>query len=158
MLPRRDHIEADQTGGNGQAMDQKISLLGTVPLFAGLDRKDLEEIGRLCDEVDLPAERVIARQGSSADAFYIILDGTVAIERDGALLRDMGPGEFFGELAMVAKVPRTATATSKTPTRLLVLGHAQFNGLMAEFPAIRICVLQALADRISTLQPNASTH
>jgi CRP-like cAMP-binding protein len=137
-------------------MDQKLSLLATVPLFKGLDRKELEAIGRLCDEVELPPGRVIAAQGDSADAFYVILDGTVRIERDGEILRDMRAGDFLGELAMLAKIPRTATATCLTACRLLVLGHREFNGLLAEYPSIQGAVLHALAERISTLQPDPS--
>lgn len=139
-------------------MDQKLALLGTVPLFSGLGHKDLEAIGRLCDEVDLPAGRVIARQGESADAFYIVIEGTIAIERDGTHLRDMGAGDFLGELAMLAKIPRTATATCTTACRLLVLGHREFNGLIADYPTIQACVLQALAERIASLQTDTTTH
>jgi CRP-like cAMP-binding protein len=137
-------------------MDQKLTVLATVPLFRGLDRKDLEAIGRLCDEVDLPAGREIARQGESADGFYVILEGTVRIERDGQVLGDLGAGQFLGELAMLAKIPRTATATCQTPCRLLVLGHREFNGLLADYPTIQGAVLHALAERINTLQPDLS--
>jgi voltage-gated potassium channel len=135
-------------------MDQKLALLATVPLLAGLGRKDLEAVGALCDEVDVPAGRVIARQGSTADAFYVIVDGTVAIERDGAHLRDLRSGEFFGELALLGDVPRTATATCTTACRLLVIGHREFHALLADYPAISVAVLNAVAHRIAVLEPD----
>ena len=133
-------------------MDQKLELLSKVPLLAGLDRRGLEEVGRLADEVDLPAGRIAARQGASADEFFVIIDGTVTIDHDGEHLGDLGPGDFFGELALLGKVPRTATATCATPCRLLVLGHREFHTLLGEFPTIRGAVLEAVAKRIARLE------
>ena len=134
-------------------MDQKLSLLATVPLLAGLGRKELEAVGALCDEVDLPAGRVISRQGSTADAFYVIVDGTVTIDRDGAHLRDLRAGDFFGELALLGDIPRTATATSASACRLLVIGHREFHALMADYPSIQGSILTAVAQRIAALEP-----
>ncbi len=135
-------------------MDEKLQLLSKVPLLAGLDRKDLEQVGRLADEVDLPEGRVVARQGTSGEEFFVIIEGTVRIERDGEHLRDEGPGDFFGELAMLGKVPRTATATCVTPCRLLVVGHREFNSLLSNYPSIQGAVLHAVAQRIAKLEPN----
>lgn len=134
-------------------MDQKLSLLANVPLLAGLDRKSLEQVARLADEVDLPAGRVVAQQGSSADEFFVIIDGTVSVERDGQHLRDMGPGDFFGELAMLGKIPRTATVTCTSPCRLLVVGHREFNSLLASYPTVQGAVLHAVAQRIAAHEP-----
>lgn len=134
-------------------MDQKLALIAKVPLLAGLDRKQLEKVGRLADEVDLAAGKVVARQGASADEFFIIVDGTVRIERDGQHLRDLGPGDFFGELAMLGKMPRTATATCITACRLLVVGHREFNALLADFPGIQGAVLHAVAQRLAAHEP-----
>jgi CRP/FNR family transcriptional regulator, cyclic AMP receptor protein len=136
-------------------MDQKLTMLAAIPLFSGLGQKDLVELGRITDEVDLPAERVIARQGDTADAFYVLIDGTVRVERDGIEIAQLGPGDFFGEIAMVARIPRTATGTTATPCRLLVMSHGQFNGLLREFPTIQTEVMRALAERVARLQPEA---
>lgn len=138
-------------------MDAKLALLSRVPLLAGLDRKDLLEVSRLADEVDLPEGRVVARQGASGDEFFVIIEGTVRIDRDGQHLRDVGAGEFFGELALLGKVPRTATATCATACRLLVVGHREFNALMAGFPSIQGALLQAVAQRIAVNEPD-HTH
>lgn len=133
-------------------MDQKLELLSKVPLLAGLDRQSLEEVGRLADEVDLPAGRVAARQGASGDEFFVIIDGTVTIDRDGQHVRDLGPGDFFGELSLLGKVPRTATATCATPCRLLVVGHREFHTLLVDFPTIQGAVLEAVALRVARLE------
>ena len=137
-----------------RAMDEKLELLAKVPLLAGLDRKDLEKVGRICDEVDLPAGRVVAKQGSYGSEFFVILSGTVRIERDGEHLRDLADGEFFGELAMLANVARTATATCVTDCRFLVLGGREFNSLLAQFPTIQHAVLHAVAQRVLILEPD----
>ena len=134
-------------------MDQKLDMLAKVPLFARLDRRDLEQVGRECDEVDLPAGRVIAKQGAWAEEFFIIVDGTVDVTRDGEHLRDLGPGDFFGELALLGKIPRTATVTATSPIRALVLGHREFNSLLSSHPSIQNAVLHALAVRVGTLEP-----
>jgi CRP-like cAMP-binding protein len=134
-------------------MDQKLELLAKVPLLAGLDRKGLEQVGRLADEVDLAPGKVVTRQGEFAEEFFVIIDGTVSVERDGSHLRDLGPGDFFGELAMLGKVPRTATVTVLEPARLLVVGQREFSGLLATFPSIQGAVLHAVATRIASLEP-----
>jgi CRP-like cAMP-binding protein len=136
-------------------MDQKLTMLAAIPLFSGLGQKDLVELGRITDEVDLPEGRVLARQGDTADAFYVLIEGTVRIEKDGAVLSEVGPGDFFGEIAMVARIPRTATGITATPCRLLVMSHGQFNSLLREFPSIQTEVMRALAERVARLQPDA---
>ena len=135
-------------------MDQKLSMLAKVPLLAGLERKDLELVARLADEVDVPAGRRLVTQGDLADAFYLILEGTVAIDRDGARISDLGPGDFFGELAMLSQIPRMASATATTPCRLLVVGHREFNSLLADFPSVQGAILHAVAQRVASLEPN----
>jgi CRP/FNR family cyclic AMP-dependent transcriptional regulator len=137
-------------------MDQKLEMLAKVPLLAHLQKRDLEQVGRVCDEVDLPAGRVVTKQGATAEEFFVIVDGAVTVERDGKHLRDMGPGDFFGELALLGKIPRTATVTCTVPSRFLVLGHREFNGLVASYPSIQTAVLHALATRIHDLEPEAA--
>ncbi|MGZ9159723.1 MAG: cyclic nucleotide-binding domain-containing protein [Candidatus Limnocylindrales bacterium] len=138
-------------------MDQKLAMLAKVPLLAGLSDKELEAVGRLADEVDLPAGKVVARQGDIAEEFFIILDGTVSVERNGDHLRDMRPGNFFGELAMLAKVPRTATVTTTTAARLLVIGHREFTSLLTTMPSVQARVMHAVAHLVATLEPDRTT-
>ena len=132
-------------------MDEKLTLLSRVPLLAGLERKELEEVGRLADEVELPEGRVVAREGASGEEFFVIIEGSVRIERAGVRLADLGPGDFFGELAMLGKIPRTATATCSTACRFLVVGHREFNSLLASYPSIQNAVLHAVAERLARL-------
>lgn len=135
--------------------DQKLALLRQVPLFAGLNSHQIERVGALCDEVDVEAGRVLTREGERGQEFFIIVDGQVQVERNGQLLRTLGPGDFFGEIALIEEGPRTATLTTIGPTRLLVLNRREFHSLLSEFAEIQIKVLQALARRVRELAPEA---
>lgn len=137
--------------------DEKLELLKTVPLFASCGPREIERLGMLTEEVDLPAGRVLFNQGDSAQELFIVVSGEVRVERNGSVLAVRGPGEFFGEIALVAEGERTATATCLTPCRLLVLGHRDFHSLMDEFPDLKIRVLETLAKRVRTLD-TTSVH
>ncbi|HEY3165266.1 MAG TPA: cyclic nucleotide-binding domain-containing protein [Candidatus Limnocylindrales bacterium] len=135
--------------------DQKLELLKRVPLLEGLGRKEIEEVGRLVEEIDVPAGQALMREGETGREFYVLVDGTVAIDRGGARIRTLEAGDFFGEIALLAEGPRTATATTESPATVLVLGHREFHSLMDQFPAIRTCVLEAVARRIRVLDPES---
>jgi CRP-like cAMP-binding protein len=134
--------------------DEKLELLKRTPLLAGLGRKDLEEVGRLADEVDLKADHVLMREGDLGREFFVIVEGLVRIDKGGRVIRTMGPGEFVGDIALVTERPRTATATTETPCRLLVLGHREFHQLMDQYPSIRLSVLESMAMRLRDLEPD----
>ena len=134
-------------------MNQKSTLLSSVPLFEGCGSKDLREIGKLADEVAVPAGKVLAKEGAGAHEFFVILDGSIEITRGGKRVRTLGPGDFFGELAMLGKVPRTATATAAEPSRLMVLGHREFLTLLANHPGIQRQVLRNVAARVANAEP-----
>jgi CRP/FNR family transcriptional regulator, cyclic AMP receptor protein len=133
-------------------MDQKLQLLKQTPLLAGLSQHDLEEVGRLADEVDAKASKVLFRAGDPGNEFFVITDGAVRIERDGKVIARLGPGDFFGDIALVVERPRTATATVETDSRLLVVAHREFHSLMDRFPSIRISVLESIAIRLAELE------
>jgi CRP-like cAMP-binding protein len=135
-------------------MDQKLELLKRTPLLAGLNQRDLEEVGRLADEVDVPAGRVLIKEGDPGQEFYVLVDGTVRIERGGKAIRTLGPGDFFGDIALVVERPRIASAIVETDGRLLVVGHREFHSLMDRFPSIRISVLESIAHRLADLEPD----
>jgi len=137
------------------ARDEKLDLLHTIPLFARFDRKHLERLGMLTEEVDVPAGKVLIRQGELGDDLMIIVSGAVSVERDGTEVNRLGVGEFFGEIAVIDRGPRTATVTSETPCRLLVVNHRDFHALMEEFPEVAAQVLATLAHRLRRLDPNA---
>ena len=133
--------------------DGKLELLRRVPLLQGLGRREIEEVGQLVEEVDVREGKVLTRQGESGEEFFVIVDGSVAIERDGTRIRTLGPGDFFGEIALVDGGPRTATATAETASKVLVLAHREFHSLLGRHPKIQTVVLQSLAQRVRNVDP-----
>ena len=133
-------------------MDQKLALLKQLPLFANFNDHDLVALGRTSDEIDVPAGKVLASQGHYGAEFYVIVDGTVKVERDGQHLRDLGPGESFGELALIANIARTATVTCITPCRLIMLGAREFDALRRDHPDIEANILRTMAERLARLE------
>lgn len=136
------------------ARDEKLDLLQRIPLFSGLDRRRMERLGMLADEVDVPAGKVLMRQGESGSDMMVVVRGSVAVERDGNRLNTLGPGDFFGEIALVDGGPRTATITAEEPTTLLVITHRDFHSMMDEFPEVAAQVMNALANRVRHLEPD----
>jgi CRP-like cAMP-binding protein len=137
------------------ARDEKLDLLHRIPLFAGFDRKHLERLSMLTEEVDVPAGKVLIRQGELGDDLMMIYSGTVAVDRDGERVNRLGPGDFFGEIALLERGPRTATVTAESPCRLLVINHRDFHAVMEEFPDIAARVLLSLAHRLRSLDASA---
>lgn len=137
------------------ARDEKLDLLHGVPLFGGLDRHQLERLGMLTEEVDVPAGKVLIRQGEHGDDLMLIVSGGVGVDRNGRTINHLGAGDFFGEIAVIAGGPRTATVTTEEPTRLLVVNHRDFHALMEEFPDVAVQVLMTLAHRIRALESDA---
>ena len=136
------------------ARDEKLDLLHAIPLFSAFRRKDLERLGSLADEVDVAAERCLMAQGDRGSEMFVVVSGQLRVERDGQRLNTLGPGDFFGEIALLDGGPRTATVTADEPSRLLVLTHREFHSMMDEFPEVAADVLNALAHRIRRLEPD----
>jgi CRP-like cAMP-binding protein len=135
-------------------MGQELERRQRTPLLADLSKRDLEEVGRLADEVDVRAGRVLLKEGDPGREFFVIIDGQIEITKEGRHLRTMGAGEFLGDIALVVERPRTATATAVTDSRLLVVGHREFHSLMEQFPSIRVSVLESIALRLRDLTPD----
>ena len=126
----------------------KIDLLRNVPLFAGCSKADLQRIAEIADELDLTDGATLIREGERGREFLVIVDGTVKVSRKGRKLRDLGAGDFIGEIALVADVPRTATVTATSPVRLLVVTDRAFRGLLEKTPSVATKVLQSLGERL----------
>jgi CRP/FNR family cyclic AMP-dependent transcriptional regulator len=125
----------------------KIELLKGVPLFADCSKRQLAEIASLADELDLPAERDLTRQGESGSEFVVMVEGEADVLRDGNLIAGLGPGDFVGEIALVTGEPRNATVRTRGSARVLVLSAHAFRKLMDDVPAIQTRVLMAVAAR-----------
>jgi CRP-like cAMP-binding protein len=129
------------------SMDQKTAIVAGVPIFAKLEPRSLEAVATLAKVVAVPAETVLLREGEPAEHFYVIVDGTVRVERLGRFVRSMSAGGFLGEVALVEGTERTATATCATDCELLEFGSFEFGRVMATFPDVRARVDAAVARR-----------
>jgi CRP-like cAMP-binding protein len=128
--------------------DAKIDLLKNVPLFAGCSKSELQRIASLADELDLGEGATLIREGERGREFIVVADGTVRVTKKGKTVRELGAGDFIGEIALVADVPRTATVTATSPVRLLVVTDRAFRGLLEQMPSIAKKVLQSLGERL----------
>jgi len=126
----------------------KVDLIRQVPLFERCSKRELEQIASLADEIDMPPDRELAHEGASGREFVILVDGTAQVTRNGDVINTLGPGDFIGEISLVTGNPRTATVTTRTPARLLVMSAPAFRSLMDHAPAIQAKVLDAVAARL----------
>jgi CRP/FNR family transcriptional regulator, cyclic AMP receptor protein len=129
----------------------KVELLAASSLFAGLNKRQLAALNRHLDEVRIPAGRTIINQGSVGYEACVVLDGTVAIQRDGALLETAGAGVVFGEMAMIDKGIRTASVVAITDVVLAVLGPRNFDLAIEEIPGLAKVLLQNMSRRLRTM-------
>jgi CRP/FNR family transcriptional regulator, cyclic AMP receptor protein len=126
----------------------KVELIARVPLFAGLAKRELGQVASIADEIDLPADKVLIREGERGREFFVLLEGEAEVTRKGKKLATRRAGEFFGEVALVSNLPRIATVKTSKPVRVLVIRDVDFRALLQRTPAIAVKVLQAVADRL----------
>jgi CRP/FNR family transcriptional regulator, cyclic AMP receptor protein len=131
---------------------RKSDLLAKVPLFVGLSKKELAEVASIADELDVPPGRELIREGERGREFFVLVDGSAVVTRRGRKVNEVGPGSWLGEIALVAHVPRTATVTTTSPVRLLVVTEQAFAGLMTRIPGIAVKVLQSVGERLAEFQ------
>jgi CRP-like cAMP-binding protein len=131
--------------------DSKIAALKRSPLFEGLTRKHLEQVARLTDDLEVPAGTVLCRQGSYGYEFFVIIDGQAKATRDGREVNTFGPGDFFGEIALVERTRRTATVTAATELRFFVVSQRAFDSLLHADPAIERRILRTVVRRLAAL-------
>jgi voltage-gated potassium channel len=113
-----------------------IATVAEIPLFEGLPPDQLERIAGWLEPIDVPAEWHLLNQGSYPDGFFVVLEGTVRIERNGDPVAELGPGQFFGEIALLEDNKRTATVATATRVRAAVMDQADFFEMTALIPAI----------------------
>ena len=129
--------------------DAKVDLISRVPLFAGCSKKELRMIANVADQIERPEGKTLIKEGRLGSEFFILIDGTVSVSRDGRKLRDLAAGEWVGEVALIARVPRTATVVTTSPIRALVLTGGGFSQLIGDNPSIAAKVLAVLGERVA---------
>ena len=126
----------------------KVELIKGVPLFSECSRKQLNEIAGIADEIDLREGKELTQEGRPGREFFVLVDGTADVKKGSRRVNRLGPGDFFGEIALVRQTPRTATVVATSPVRALVITDRSFRALLEHQPEIQSKVMSALAARL----------
>jgi CRP-like cAMP-binding protein len=123
------------------------ALLARVPIFKGCSPDEIERVARYTLEESHPAETVLVDAGSAGEQFYVLVEGHVQVVQNGEVVNTLGPGQFFGEVALLGHTARNATIRAATPVRVLVLPARSFRALIGRFPTIFDEVVSVLEAR-----------
>jgi CRP-like cAMP-binding protein len=126
-----------------------VELIRKVPLFSRCSRKELGEVAMLADEIDLREGKEMTREGGPGREFFVILDGTADVKKRGRKINTLKDGDFFGEIALVSRAPRTATVVATSPVHALVVTERSFRRLLERSPSIQTKVMEAMAERLA---------
>jgi CRP/FNR family transcriptional regulator, cyclic AMP receptor protein len=121
--------------------------LAAIPLFAGLSKNARRHLAMVADEVDVREGKELIHEGRFAYEFFVIEEGTAEVVRAGEHVDDVGPGDFFGEVAAMEDGVRNATVRAKTPLTVIVIRAGDFRRLADEQPAVAEQVRKAMQTR-----------
>ena len=123
------------------------SRLTGLPLFASLDGRELRQVARHADEVDLPEGRALMNAGRFAYEFCVVLDGRAEVFNDDGAIAQLGPGDFVGEMGAVSRGRRSASVVSLTPMRLVVMTAADLREISRRMPSVAERIEAAIEER-----------
>jgi voltage-gated potassium channel len=127
-----------------------IDKLKSIPLFADLSDQALDRVVELSTEFEAPAGWVLVEVGQPGSGMFVLEEGTVEVQTPDGREWELGPGDFFGELALLTDHPRSARVRAKTPVRSLAISRIDFSKLLTEEPEIAVAMLPKLAQRIDS--------
>jgi cAMP-dependent protein kinase regulator len=127
-----------------------VSGLAAVPLFSACSKRDRQIVARHAAVVDVPAGTTVVAEGDAGDAFYFVLAGEAVVRRRGRTVATLGPGRYFGELALLDPGPRDATVVAATPLTVGVLGARVFRAIVADVPALSGKLLRGIHSQVVT--------
>ena len=128
--------------------DAKVELLKKVPLFADCSKAELRTLAKSADEIDLREGTVMTREGRPGREFFVLIEGTARVSRNGRKLAELKGGDWFGEIALITNRPRTATVTATSAVDVLVITDRRFRSVVETMPTIALKVLSSVGDRL----------
>jgi CRP/FNR family cyclic AMP-dependent transcriptional regulator len=128
--------------------DAKVELLKRVPLFADCSKAELRALAKSTDEIDLREGTVMTREGRPGREFFVLIEGTARVTRDGRKVAELKGGDWFGEIALITNRPRTATVTATSAVDVLVLTDRRFRTAVETMPTIALKVLSSVGERL----------
>jgi CRP/FNR family transcriptional regulator, cyclic AMP receptor protein len=129
-------------------MATNTEALRAIPLFSGMSDRSIEIIAAIVRDANFPPGANLVKEGEPGESFMIIREGTATVDQGGRMLRELGAGDFLGEIALIDGGPRTASVRAMGPVTALVIDRAGFQRLMSEFPVIRFDLVSALTQRL----------
>jgi len=126
----------------------KEQLIQSVPLFSRCTRRELSALATEADELTLPEGKELTRQGERGREFMVIVEGSANVSKNGRSVNKLGAGDFIGEIALIADVPRTATVKTTSETTVLVLTDRAFKRVAEKIPTVHASLLAALSERL----------
>jgi CRP-like cAMP-binding protein len=115
-------------------------------------------VAKASDEITIEAGRTLVEQGRTGHEFFLILEGTAVIRRNNRKLAELGPGQYFGELSILDRGPRSASVVANTDMRVLVLGQREFVGVLDSIPGMAYKMLTVMAQRLREADTRATSH
>jgi CRP-like cAMP-binding protein len=140
------------------AADPKIELLSKVQMFSSLNKRELGLIARSADVVTVKPGTEIVTQGTSGHEFYLVVSGQATVRRNGRKIATLGPGQYFGELALLDRGPRSATVTAETDVELAIISQREFLAVLNQVPAVAYKLLVSMASRLREADTKALSH
>ncbi len=137
---------------------KQTEFLATVPLFSALTNDELTTVVRAAEELDVAGGEELVTEGRVGRDFFLILAGEAVVRRDRRKVATLGPGNWFGELSLIDNEPRSATVVAVTDMKLLVLGQAEFGGLLETVPSMAAKLLRGIALRLRQADARALTN
>jgi CRP-like cAMP-binding protein len=138
--------------------DPKLEHLAQVQLFSSLNKRELRLIGKAADIVDLKGGTEIVREGAIGHEFYLVLSGEATVRRNGRKVATLGPGRYFGELALLDRGPRSATVVANTDMQLVVISQREFMSVLDKVPTVSEKLLSSMAARLREADARSFTN
>ena len=133
-------------------MPDPTELLRQIPLFSACNDRQLKRISALAQHREVAKGEVLTEEGENGDEFFVIDEGKARVALRGKKLADLGPGDFFGEMALLDQGPRAATVTARSPMRVYVFGAEEFGALLDEAPDVGKGILRGIGERLRAMQ------
>jgi CRP-like cAMP-binding protein len=138
--------------------DRKLEHLANVRMFSALSKKELNLVARAADVVTVKPGAELVTEGTIGHEFFLILSGEAAVRRGGRKVVTLGPGDYFGELALLDRGPRSATISAETELEVAVIGQREFMAVLDQVPAVSHKLLVTMAHRLREADTKAVSH
>lgn len=135
--------------------ERYLKHLSKVPMFEALSRKELVQLSRLAEDVEVSEGRELTKEGAVGREFFVIASGKAAVYKGKRKVATLGPGDYFGELALLDGGPRNATVKADTDMEVVLMAQREFLGLMRESPTLALKLMKGMARRLRAADAKA---